>query len=660
MGKSITSKSQIELFTYVINKLKEIFTMVDKIDNKLRIKELEDLILYHQNTYYNGEAEITDYEFDELWDELRTLDPKNPILHKVGTSNFGFKKVKHIMPMGSQNKAADPQEFEKWFNQMKIQEQDFIVQYKMDGSSIELQYNEGKFVCAVTRGDGITGDDVTENVIKTACIINTLPDAFTGSIRGEVLLSHKRKDKYFPDKENCRNAANGCLKRKDGEGCEYLHIIVYDAYTTDTSKAWVVEGEKLWWLKNTGYDVVPTKIFSKYQDIVDYRNEVSVTRAAYEYDIDGIVIKCNRYSLEDLKRDRPKKQIAFKFTLDEAHTTLLDVEWSASGKYRTPVAICNPVRINGTTVQRANLANYGLIKSLGLKIGDKVILVKRGEIIPKIIGVVKTETNMINKPINHPTVCEFCGTTLVKEGVHIVCPNEKCPEQISHKILKWINEQDIKFIGDSTVHKLVGKGLIDSVADIYKPEFYNYLKSDDIVGEKMARKICDNIDKKKIVALEHLIGGLDIDHVGTRIVQSLIRHGFNTLDKIMNASMGDLAMCVGINTTLAGLIKKGLMKKEEEISELLQYVTIQNQITSGVFAGTIACFTGSFRIYNRKDLEEIFMQEGGKVASKVSPNTAFLVCNDPSSTSSKTVAARKLGIPIINDWEFISRLNHKK
>jgi DNA ligase (NAD+) len=282
--------------------------------------------------------------------------------------------------------------------------------------------------------------------------------------------------------------------------------------------------------------------------------------------------------------------------------------------------------------------------------------VKRGEIIPKIVGSIKIATNKINKEIKPPTVCEFCGTRLITSGAHVICPNETCPEQIAHKILKWINEQDIKFLGDSTVHKLVEKGLINSVADIYKTEFFTQLKSEEIAGEKMARKICENISRKKSIPLEHFIGGLDIDHVGTRIVKSLINHGFNTLDKIMNASMGELSMCIGINTGLAGSIKKGLMKKEREIKELLQYVSIANQNTGGVFKGMSACFTGSFNTCSRKELEGLLVIEGGTVGSKVTKNTKFLVSNDSTSNSSKTQDAKSLNIPIITEAEFLKRL----
>jgi DNA ligase (NAD+) len=635
-------------------------------EQKQRIKELESLIAYHQNAYYNNEAEITDYEFDELWDELKLLDPDNPILHRVGEDNFGFKKVSHIMPMGSQQKASDPEEFQKWFNRMVNTEKEnrFIVQYKMDGLSIELQYKDGNFVCAVTRGNGLIGDDVTSNVLKTGCIVHSLPKkegipSFTGAIRGEVLLSHKMKNNFFPTKENCRNAANGCLKRKDGEGCEYLHIIVYDAFPANPKYNWSCEEEKVYWLKTSGYDVVVTEVFNRCQDIINYRNEVNVSRAGYDYDIDGIVVKTNSYSVEDLKRDRPAKQIAFKFILDEMQTILLDVEWSLSGKFRTPVAICKPVRINGTTVKRANLANYGLIKNLGLKIGDTVILVKRGEIIPKIIGVVKTETNDINKPIIPPKTCEVCGTSLEIDGAYIVCPNKKCPEQISHRIQKWIKVQEIKFIGDSTVHKLVQKNLISSIADLYKPQIIESLMRDDIVGNKMAHKIYENITSNKVISLPNFIGGFDIDHVGTKVIESLMKFGFTTLDKILNASMGDLCMCVGIHTTLAGYIKRGINEVIEDMHEVLQQgVKIMDEVKDGLFVGKSACFTGSFIRYKRSELEKMFIKEGGKVGSGVSSNTDFLISNDINSTSSKTISAKKNNIPIINEEEFLATITN--
>jgi DNA ligase (NAD+) len=631
--------------------------MTKNTTSKARILELESLIAYHQNAYYNREPEITDYEFDALWDELKALDPENVILHQVGIDDFGFKKVKHLMPMGSQNKASNPEEFEKWYKQMVGllgSEERFAVQYKLDGLSIELQYQDGRFIKAVTRGDGETGDDVSINILKTGCVVPEIK-GFTGAIRGEVLLSHAKKDTYFPDKQNCRNAANGCLKRKDGVGCEHLDIIIYDALSSNDSITWSTEGEKIFWLQQTKYDTVVTKKFLTCQDIINYRSEVNLSRTAYAYDIDGIVVKCNTPDPEDMKRDRPKRQIAFKFVLEAIRTVLRDVEWSVSGKTRTPVGICEPVRINGTTVKRANLANYGLIKSLDLKIGDTVLLVKRGEIIPKIMEVVKTEPNTINKRIIPPKECEFCGTTLVQSGAYIICPNEKCPEWLSHKIQKWVKSQDIKFIGKSTIHKLVFEGHVTSLGDIYKKDFL--LKLREVAGEAMAEKIWNNLMKRTALPLPSFVCGLDIDHIGKTIIENLMKYGYTTIDMILAASPSELCMCSGVELTLARHIKSGLEKVIPDINDLFEAgVTIMDTTQKNTFSGVSACFTGSFNQFERKELEYRFTAAGGKVSSKVSKNTAFLVSNNPDSTSGKTVAAKSLHIPIIDEQEFLRRL----
>jgi DNA ligase (NAD+) len=629
----------------------------------IRIKELEELIKYHQDLYYNGEAEITDQEFDKLWDELKSLDPNNNLLKSIGSDNNGsFQKAKHIMPMGSQSKAASPDEFRKWFNQTSRGKQTkFSVQYKMDGASIELQYSGGKFIKAVTRGDGNVGDDITNNIQKSCRVCpfidNKDEHPFTGAIRGEVLIDHYTKDALYPDAENCRNLANGVMKRKDGKGCENLSIIVYDAQSAEDIQSWKYESEKLLWLKKSGFTVVENREFTDCEEIITYRNEVNITRSVYEYDIDGVVVKCNEIDMEDLKKDRPKKQIAFKFVLDEVHSTLLDVQWSPSGKIRTPVAVCSPVRIAGTTVKRANLANYGLIKKMGLKIGDKVILVKRGEIIPKIEGVVKTELNKINKNIAPPSKCECCGSALIQEGVNIICPNEKCPETLSHHIQKWISTLDIKYIGNSTIHKLVENNHISNISDLYKPEFYDALVS-ETNSVKLSQKIMEEINSHKNVNLEVFVAGFDIDSIGTKIIKSLMGHGFDSLDKLRNAKVQDLSYCSGIGYILADKLLKGLNEAKDVMDEVLKLgVVIKNNVKGGVFEGASACFTGSFNKYSRTELENIFKMEGGKIGSKINKNTSFLVSSDPASRSGKTLAARELNIPIINEQEFLKFIN---
>ena len=229
------------------------FYMVNKMDlfESQRISELENLITRYQKSYYDGEGEISDAEFDKLWDELKALDPENPILHKVGADSGNFQKIHHVMPMGSQEKAANPEQFLAWAEKHKYDE--YLVEYKLDGASLELQYENGYLKRAVTRGDGTIGDDITANArkmggVNAAIYKDGLLVPFTGGIRGEVIMTHEVHKTHFPDKANCRNAANGLMKRKDGKGSEFLKLIVYDALSTDGKSYFNYEEEKIRWL----------------------------------------------------------------------------------------------------------------------------------------------------------------------------------------------------------------------------------------------------------------------------------------------------------------------------------------------------------------------------------------------------------------------------
>ena len=300
-----------------------------------RIKELEKLIIKYQASYYSGEAEISDSEFDLLWDELKELNPKSDVLKKVGTGPDidGFPKSRHLIPMGSQDKASNHQEFIKWAEKQianKNEKKDitFLVQYKLDGASLELQYEKGKLIKAVTRGDGITGDEITANAIRMKGTVQKLDVPFTGGVRGEVIMTHSVWENKYPDKANCRNAANGIMRRKDGEGCEDLHLIVYDASALDNDNFFTDELKKLEWLKKCGFETTETKIYNCIDDILKYRDDVSKKRDTLPFDIDGLVVKDIETDMADLRKARPEKQIAFKFELETAFSILREVIWS--------------------------------------------------------------------------------------------------------------------------------------------------------------------------------------------------------------------------------------------------------------------------------------------------------------------------------------------
>ncbi|MDR3248248.1 MAG: DNA ligase (NAD(+)) LigA, partial [Treponema sp.] len=336
-----------------------------------RIVALEHLIERYQQSYYNGEGEITDAEFDRLWDELKALDGENRLFKKIGADNTdGFPKARHLIPMGSQDKAANPGEFREWAAKMNFPV--YVVQYKLDGASLELQYEKGILKQAITRGDGTVGDEITANARRMNGVIPKLGLSFSGGVRGEVVMTRQVWQKKYQDKANCRNAANGIMRRKDGVGCEDLMLITYDVSAFGDDSYFDDEIEKIGWLKKQGFNVTECREFQDAEDVVAYREKVAKGRTKLPYDIDGLVVKDRSTDMGDLRRPRPEKQIAFKFELETAVTILRAVEWSESGATYTPIGIVDPVRLAGTTVQRANLNNPDMIRAMGLKIGSAV------------------------------------------------------------------------------------------------------------------------------------------------------------------------------------------------------------------------------------------------------------------------------------------------
>jgi len=429
-----------------------------------KIDQLAAQIRHYRHLYYNNTPEISDARYDALEDELWQLAPDHHVLHEIGKDSSDlFTKREHIIMMGSQDKVVSPEEFSKWAK--KVSPRRFLVQFKLDGISIECQYINGMFQCAVSRGDGKIGDDYTKNVMKMKGFIPILSDNFTGATRAEILLFRDVFQSKYADKENCRNASSGIVRRKDSKGAEDLNLMYYDAISIDESVKFKSEITKLKWLKGAGFRVVPTKVFDSIKEVIEYRETImDQLRDTLEFDIDGLVIKGTEIDVEDMKRERPIKQIAFKFLAEEIETTLKEVEWSISGHIYTPVAIVEPVRLMGTTVQRASLANPNLIKELELKIGSEVMISKRGDIIPKIERVLSTPPDA--QEISLPTQCETCNTHLVNEGTKLYCPNNECPKRSYYRLQKWLKKLAIKYFSEKLIlRKLFDTGKVQQIAD---------------------------------------------------------------------------------------------------------------------------------------------------------------------------------------------------
>lgn len=627
-----------------------------------RISELEGEIKKHQNAYYNGEALISDEEFDALWDELKALDPDNPVLKKIGADDGNFAKVKHRMPMGSQEKAANPEEFTQWAEKHPYDE--YLVEYKLDGASIELQYNKGVFYKAVTRGNGTIGDDITENVKKMQGLQprlerNSVLDAYTGALRGEVIMTHDVHKTFFSDKANCRNAANGLMKRKDGEGSEHLQIICYDCLFDDFPLR--DEEEKIKILSQWGFYTVPLKICHSIQEVIDYRAEVMEIRSSLPYDIDGLVIKERTVNLADASRARPDRQIAFKFSLEEAVSVLRGVEWSVSGSTYTPVGIFDPVELAGTKVKRASLVNPNTIRNLGVKIGSHVVVTKRGEIIPKIESVVPHEdiSDVDLMEIKYPRQCEKCGSDLKDDGSRLYCPNKNCPKRILHRINKWIDLLDIRDFGTTLTQALFDNGVISSIISLYaltEEDITPYFLNEESIAKDKeslgAKKVIKSLLAHNTVSLPTFVAGFDIEGIGETLMEKLIEAGFSTLDSLLTAKPEDFAAVNGFGDITANILVEGLRENAEEMRRLIaegHIVVTENSIKK--LSGLSFCFTGELSI-KRSVAEKMVKELGGSIKSSVVKGLSYLVTNDTTSGSAKNKKAQSLSIPVINEEEF--------
>lgn len=665
------------------------------MENAKYIDELANKIKKYQKSYYENEAEISDEEFDALWDELKSLDPNHSVLKEVGSdvdfstqnpdSKDGFQKAKHLIPMGSQEKAANPEQFLAWANKHKYPE--YLVEYKLDGASLELQYEDGIFTKAVTRGNGEVGDDITQNALKMSGIVKQLDNKYTGGVRGEVIMTRTVHKNHFSDKANCRNAANGLMKRKDGTGSEHLTVICYDAFFintdlqdsfSDIKSPFSTEKEKILWLKKSGFNTAELEICKNPDEVIDYRAKVMELRPSLDFDIDGLVVKNNQIDIEDAFRNRPDKQIAFKFSLEEAISTVKKVIWNENGATYTPIAEFDTVELAGTKVSRASLANPNTIRDLGLYIGSKVVVTKRGEIIPKIEYVLKEEIFSEEdtlfaaaqkedlQPVEIPTTCGTCGSSLQNDGTRLFCPNPKCSKRALHQIEKWISVLDIRDFGTTLIKNLFDAKDIQSIYDIYKLDeetlTKHFLNEESIEKDKVslgAKKVLQAIEKSKNVTLAKFIAGFDIEGIGETMVEKLIEGGFSTLDSLLNASEVDFSNVYMFAEITAKTLFSGLKDNKEEMEKLVKenIITIQStEVENPKLAGLSFCFTGELYTMKRAEAEKKVKALGGTTKSSVVKGLSYLVTNDTSSGSAKNVKAQNLGIPVINEEEFLKML----
>ncbi len=646
--------------------------MQDKTQqNKEKQQTIETLVVQikkHQEMYYNGIPEISDSDFDALWDRLRSLDPSNTILKQVGkdSSKF-FPKKQHIMPMGSLSKAADSYQFKAWV--AKHPSSHYVVEYKLDGASLELQYEKGTLSAAVSRGDGKIGDDILMNARNMQGVLRSLAYDMTCAIRCEVIMTHQVFKKHFSSSENtkanCRNAANGIMKKKNGVYVELLQCMCYDIWFSDEEqKQWEAvtqyslsnEKDKLELLKALGFIVVPYWVYEDEASIDSLRNSTIQTRESIGYDIDGLVIKMCEYSKIDMSSLLPDRQLAYKFPLEQQVTKLRGVEWSASGHLYTPIALLDPVPLAGTIVKRANLVHPDHIKELGLKIGSEVMVAKRGEIIPKVEKVVHNAEGLMD--ITLPTICEVCGATIQSDGTTVFCPNVQCRKRLLFRIKRWIQIHEIPYWGDTLVHTLVLKqSLVHKIGDLYRLSVDALMKLDR-VAKPLAEKLYNAMHSKKSVSLAHFIASLGIDGIALLSSESIVRTGiFHSIDDMFSATVEQLESIENIGAVLAKNIIEAMQYLKEEIIDVAQIVNIETPtVVKTAISNMSFCFTGTLSA-PRKQLQDLVKKQGGIVKNTVSEDLSYLVTNSETSTSSKMKDAKEKGVAIISEEEFLALLS---
>ncbi len=650
---------------------------------KNRIEELKSEIIKHNKAYYEEDSPtISDFEYDELFRELNKLETLYPQYktqdsptQKVGSSTSDkFKEITHKYRLYSLDNSNNLKDLKTWYE--KIQKEypnekiEVVSELKIDGLACALSYKNGLLTTGATRGNGIVGEIITDNIKQIKCIPQKLKDAVDIEVRGEVYmpvssfekLNAKQKENNSKEFANPRNAAAGSLRQDNAEitGQRDLCFFAYGAVfpSGNTPKT---HYEVLNFLKEQGFVVNENaKLHTDIISIENYCKSWEFERAKLDYATDGIVVKLNDISKQNelgYTSRAPKWATAFKFPPEEIETELLDIELGV-GKTGaiTPVAILTPVQLAGTTVKRASLHNFDEIERLHINIGDKVVIKKAAEIIPKVVK--KSNPEIDNGIFQPPTKCPCCNSNLIKpEGeVVLYCPNEKgCPAQIKGKIEFWCSREgmDIDGMGESIVEDAVDKGVIKDVSDIYTLNEESLQKL-DLIGEKASQNLLESIDKSKNRPLKNFLTSLSIKLVGKE-TSELIANEFLTLEKIQTATQEELTNINGIGDKVAEKVVEFFANENnlQLIEKLKQNGVIPQsadaEFISDKFKNKTFVITGTLS-QPRTDIEQIIKSMGGKVSSSVSKKTSYVLCGE--NPGSKFDKATSLGVIILNETEF--------
>jgi DNA ligase (NAD+) len=660
---------------------------------KKQIESLSAALKQHSYNYYVlAMPTITDFEFDKKLEALAALekefpellDPDSPTQNVGGFITKEFKTVKHRWPMLSLGNTYNEQElidFDQRIRKAIGDNFEYVCELKFDGLSMSLTYQNGKLARAVTRGDGVQGDEVTANVRTIQSIPKRLhegnyPDDF--EIRGEVFmhlkaferLNNERLENGEPPYANPRNFASGTIKLQDSSEVAKrpLDCFLYFLYTDRL--LFKTHWESLQAVKSWGFHVNEhSRLCNNIDEVMAFITEWDKKRFTLSYDTDGIVIKVNNFNQQQelgFTAKSPRWAIAYKFKAEQVQTQLLSVSYQVGRTGAvTPVANLKPVLLAGTTVKRATLHNANEILRLDLHQGDWVFVEKGGEIIPKIINVNLEKRDPSAAAIQYVTHCPACDTLLKRqEGeAAFYCPNDEgCPPQIVGKMQHFIGRKamNIDGLGDETIDTLYQRGFIRHISDIY--ELYTHideLKTMERFGERSINNMLDGIEKSKQMPFEKVLFGLGIRYIGETVAKKLAAH-FKNIDNLMAAPLEELIVAEEIGERIAhSLIEYfGNEKHREEIEQLkaqgLQFITEEKEVIlqSEKLSGMSFIISGTFEKFSRDELKDMIEQNGGKILSSISAKLNYLVAGENMGPA-KLEKANKLNIPIISDEELM-------
>lgn len=619
-----------------------------------RIQELEKLIKHHKALYYQGRPEISDHEYDKIEDELKRLDPENRILDYIGSKVKSQDKVKHESKMLSLGKTYVVDELVKWKG-----DEDILSTLKIDGVSCSLIYENGHLVMAKTRGDGTHGENITQKVMWMNSVPSALSDKTKSfEVRGELFC---REEEFFHLSEEMtalglekptsqRNIVAGLISRKENvELCRYIEFMAFELISEDFDLK--LETDKFKELAKLGIETPETMLHTNKKSIEKIINEAKVFMSEGDFQIDGIVFTYNKLSLHEelgATAHHPRYKMAFKFEGESKETVIKDILWSVSRNgILTPVGNVEPVELSGAVVSRVTLHNWGMVKQFELKKGDRIEIIRSGEVIPKFLSVVKASKNQFVRPEECPT----CESKVEEVDIRLYCTNQHCPDRVRESILNFIKKIGIDDLSSKRLEEMLRVGLVKEIPDLYKLKVEDFLTLDK-VKDKLANKFYETIQASKQVDFITFLSSLGLTGGAYNKCEKVVHNGFDTVEKIKKATVDDFSKIESFAEKSATEFLNSFKEKGKLVDELLKigFVFEEKEVKDTPINGKKICITGSLS-EKRSVIEGWIRDAGGATVGSVSKNTDYLLTNDKDSGSSKAKKARDLEIPIISEDE---------